>query len=135
MGRELQIWESPPLESKQFQPFKLVGAFGTCHDDITCLDWSPCGEFVAAGSRDLACHIFSGRQRAGYRAPALTGHRAPLVGCFFARRGEAATLYTVSEDGALVSGAGERLLAKEACLCCGILRPVADWVVYGVAAV
>jgi len=102
VGRELQIWESPPLESKQFQPFKLVGAFGTCHDDITCLDWSPCGEFVAAGSRDLACHIFSGRQRAGYRAPALTGHRAPLVGCFFARRGEAATLYTVSEDGALV---------------------------------
>ena len=102
VGRELQIWESPPLDSKQFQPFKLAGAFGTCHDDITCLDWSPCGEFVAAGSRDLVCHIFSGRRRAGYRAPALAGHRTPLVGCFFARRGEAAALYTVSQDGALV---------------------------------
>jgi len=118
VGKVLQIWETPATtpaaaaadgpggedgpgtrEPKRFMPFRLLAAYGTCHAPITSVEWSPDGRFLAAGSEDLACHVFSRAKLEGYKAATLTAHRTPLVGACFGRRGD--RLYTVSEDGAL----------------------------------
>ena len=34
-------------------PMQLHRTYGTCHDDITCLDWSPDSIWIAVGAKDL----------------------------------------------------------------------------------
>jgi WD40 repeat protein len=48
-------------------PMQLHRTYGGCHDDITSVDWSPCGSFIAAASKDLTVrregageHAFTG---------------------------------------------------------------------------
>ena len=90
---------------------QLYRQYGSCHADITALDWSGDGRWVAAVSKDLAARIFSLHALEGYRPPTLSGHKDTPVGVFFASRpaasgvslggSSAADLLTVSRDGAL----------------------------------
>ncbi len=34
-------------------PMQLHRTYGTCHDDITCLDWSRDSLWIAVGAKDL----------------------------------------------------------------------------------
>ena len=52
VGKLLQVWRAPAT-AKSMAPMRLHRAYGGCHDDVTCLDWSPCGQFIAVGSKDL----------------------------------------------------------------------------------
>jgi WD40 repeat protein len=58
-----QIWRTPGYE-KTMAPMQLHKAYGGCHGDITCLDWSPDGRWIAVASKDLTarrCTPFSPR--------------------------------------------------------------------------
>jgi hypothetical protein len=47
-----QVWHTPST-AKSMAPMQLHRTYGGCHDDVTCLDWSECGQFIAVGSKDL----------------------------------------------------------------------------------
>ena len=48
----VQIWHTPGV-AKVFAPMRLHRTIGSCHDDITALDWSPNSQFIAAACKDL----------------------------------------------------------------------------------
>lgn len=48
----LQVWQTPAL-AKSMSPMQLHRTYGTCHDDITCLDWSADSQWLLVGSKDL----------------------------------------------------------------------------------
>lgn len=48
----LQVWQTPSL-AKSMSPMQLHRTYGTCHDDITCLDWSSDSLWIAVGAKDL----------------------------------------------------------------------------------
>ena len=96
---------------KTTAPMQLYRQYGGCHADITALDWSQDGRWIAVVSKDLAARVFSLHALEGYRVPTLSGHKDTPVGIFFASRPAAsdislgdsspADLLTVSRDGAL----------------------------------
>ena len=96
---------------KTTAPMQLHAQYGGCHADITALDWSQDGQWVAVVSKDLAARVYSLQALAGYRVPTLAGHKDTPVGVFFANKpapsdislggDSAADLLTVSRDGAL----------------------------------
>lgn len=96
---------------KTTAPMQLYRQYGGCHADITALDWSQDGLWLAVVSKDLAARVYTLHALEGYRVPTLSGHKDTPVGVFFASRpaasgislGEssAADLLTVSRDGAL----------------------------------
>jgi periodic tryptophan protein 2 len=96
---------------KQLAPMRLHRTYGTCHDTITCLDWSADSAFITVGSRDLTARLYSLHPIPGWAPPTLAGHKAALTGVFFTGPGtqDAAALagqprvllYTASKDGAL----------------------------------
>ncbi|KAI8469923.1 MAG: WD40 repeat-like protein [Monoraphidium minutum] len=111
VGKLLQVWHTPST-AKSMAPMRLHRTYGGCHDDITALDWSPCGGFIAVASKDLTARVFSLNPIPGYVPPILAGHKDRLVGLYFtsdATQSAAALaglppahLYTVSADGALL---------------------------------
>lgn len=52
IGVHVQIWHTPGF-AKVFAPMRLHRTIGTCHDDITALDWSPNGQFIGVACKDL----------------------------------------------------------------------------------
>lgn len=66
----LQVWQTPSL-AKSMSPMQLHRTYGTCHDDITCLDWSSDSLWIAVGAKDLthrhahACGPARGRAGGG----------------------------------------------------------------------
>ena len=106
----VQIWRTPGFV-KTTAPMQLYRQYGGCHADITALDWSQDGRWVAVVSKDLAARVYSLHALEGYRVPTLSGHKDTPVGVFFASRpaasdvslggSSAADLLTVSRDGAL----------------------------------
>lgn len=107
LGKLMQIWRTPGFY-EEFAPFALVRTYASCHDTITCLDWSPDGQWLLAGSRDHTARLFLFSE--SHRLPSITlaGHRDVLVGVFFggggwSQPGDGLYLYTVSRDGALFS--------------------------------
>ena len=65
----------------------LVRTYGHCRADVTCLAWSPCGRWIAAGCKDLGTRVFSRDPLpGGYEVPTLFGHRdRPIAVAFLAR--------------------------------------------------
>ncbi len=49
------------------------------------------------GSADMSCRIYSLDPLAGFKPVTLSGHRSPIVGCFFSA--DMAKVYSVSKDG------------------------------------
>ena len=106
----LQIWKTPGFV-KTTAPMQLYRQYGGCHADVTALDWSQDGQWVAVVSKDLAARVYSLHALTGYRVPTLSGHKDTPVGVFFTNRSAAsdisidgsspADLLTVSRDGAL----------------------------------
>ena len=96
---------------KTTAPMQLHRQYGGCHADITALDWSQDGRWVAVVSKDLAARVYSLQALEGYRVPTLAGHKDTPVGVFFMHRSaasdisldgkSAADILTVSRDGAL----------------------------------
>ena len=96
---------------KMTAPMQLYRQYGGCHADITALDWSEDGRWIAVVSKDLAARVYSLHALEGYRVPTLSGHKDTPVGIFFVSGPAAsdislgdsspADLLTVSRDGAL----------------------------------
>ena len=90
---------------------QLHRQYGGCHADITALDWSQDGRWVAVVSKDLAARVYSLHALEGYRVPTLAGHKDTPVGVYFMHRpaasdisldgNSAADILSVSRDGAL----------------------------------
>lgn len=103
IGKLVQVWQTPGFK-KEFLPFQLVRTLKGCHDHVTCLDWSPDGQWILAGSKDLTARLFSLNPIDGYRPISLLGHRNALVGVFFKvakNRRDVEGAYTLSKDGAI----------------------------------
>jgi len=114
VGRLVQLWRTPAL-AKEFSPFQLLRTFAGPSEAVSCLDWSPCGGWLLAGSRDCTARLFSADPLPGFRPPTLAGHRDRVVAAFWAaaEAGEAAAeagwprappprrALTLSRDGAL----------------------------------
>ncbi|KDD74153.1 hypothetical protein H632_c1526p0, partial [Helicosporidium sp. ATCC 50920] len=107
VGRLVQVWTAPERR-KSLAPLRLHRTYGHAHADVTCLDWSPCGTWLAFGSRDLTVRVVSldpvaapgpvpkgrralkGRRAAGaapatYRPPTLGGFKEAPAGVWFCR--------------------------------------------------
>eukprot|EP01018_Ginkgo_biloba_P039807 Gb_23048 [translate_table: standard] len=108
LGKLIQVWRTPGFR-KEFVPFELVRSLPGCHDSVTTLDWSPDGQWILAGSKDLTARLFSSSTIEGYRPFCLLGHRDVLVGVFFTvektgrNAGRVNGAYTISKDGAIFS--------------------------------
>lgn len=95
-GKQLHVWVAPGA-SKQFAPMRRHRKYVGHYNDLTCLCWSHDSRFIATGSADNTCRVFSRDPIEGYVPVALTAHRDRIVGLFFAKGGM--DLYTVSRDG------------------------------------
>ncbi len=80
--RPAQVWRTPGFE-KQMSPMQLHRTYGGCHADITRIDWSACGRFLAAASKDLTARVFSLDPIPGYQPATLAGHKEALAAVFF----------------------------------------------------
>jgi periodic tryptophan protein 2 len=110
VGRLVQVWRRPEAD-KSVAPFALHRTYGHAHADITCLDWSADSCWLAAGGKDLMVRVWSLQPIAGYKPPALGGHKEAPVAVHFAGAGaadaarllgkEPVALYSVARDGAL----------------------------------
>lgn len=99
----VQVWCTPSLYRKEFSPLTLHKTFGGVSDDVTCLAWSFDGSVLAGGCKDSNIRVWI---LAGKLEPVtLFGHRRPIVALFFMNdsQHEFLTLYSISEDGAIVS--------------------------------
>ena len=99
-GKLLQIWDCDVKAKKTFAPLRLHVTHGSCHDDITSVCWHSGGKWLAVGSKDLACHVFSRDKIKDFKGTVLTGHRDRLIMAQFLHN--AGTLYTLSTDGKLL---------------------------------
>lgn len=103
VGKSVQVWRMPAFR-KEFMPFELVRNLTGCNDALTCLDWSPDGNWIIAGSKDLCVRIFCVKIVENYRPVKLLGHRDVVVGAFFrVSKGVVDGAYSVSKDGAIFS--------------------------------
>ena len=95
-GRKLQIWRTPTLDHT-FSAFELLRTLTGHFDDVTCIDWSPTGRYVATGSKDMTVRIYSREPVPGFVPVTLSGHRDHIVAVFFA---DADVVYSAARDGA-----------------------------------
>ncbi|CAB9497819.1 Periodic tryptophan protein 2 homolog [Seminavis robusta] len=105
-GKHVQVWLPPNHHRKEFAPMVLHRTYTGQSDDITCLTWSPDSSVLLAGSRDCTARIWTVNTTRGYEPSTLSGHKTPLVGVFVASSSthdRIQTVFTISEDGALVS--------------------------------
>lgn len=108
VGKLLQIWRAPGFK-KEFAPFQLVRTFASCHDTVTCVDWSSDSQWVIVGSKDLTVRLFCIHKLENHNPVVLMGHRDVISGVFLKvesngnNKGKVVGAYTVARDGALYS--------------------------------
>ncbi|KAJ1730384.1 U3 snoRNP protein, partial [Coemansia biformis] len=98
LGRSIQVWRSPGY-TREFAPFELHRSFSGHYDDITHISWSPDSRFFLTSSKDMTTKVYSVDPVEGFRPTTLSGHRATVVGAWFAK--DMSAIYTVSMDGAV----------------------------------
>lgn len=123
VSRLLQVWLTPGVH-KVLAPWQLHRTYGHSHGDVTALDWSEDGRFLAAASKDVACRIFTLDPVPGFTPPTLAGHKDVPVAVFFLGQalqsaaqvttGQAVQLVTVSRDGALFMWAAKAVQPAKA---------------------
>ncbi|KAL0547504.1 hypothetical protein IC582_017440 [Cucumis melo] len=101
-GKLVQIWRAPGFR-KEFFPFELVRTFSDCHDKVTALDWSPDGNYLLAGSKDLTARLLIVKKLGGikYKPQLFLGHRDSIVGSFFGtnkKTNKVEKVYTITRD-------------------------------------
>ncbi|KAG6606783.1 Periodic tryptophan protein 2, partial [Cucurbita argyrosperma subsp. sororia] len=101
-GKLVQIWRSPGFK-KEFFPFELVRTFADCNDKVTALDWSPDGNYLLAGSKDLTVRLLFVKKISGikYKPHLFLGHRDSIVGSFFGtnkKTNKVVKAYTITRD-------------------------------------
>lgn len=97
-GNKVQVWEAPKLV-RQMAPFHLRRTFTGHHDVVTCIAWSPSGEYVATGSRDATVRIHAAARLPGFVPVTLSGHRGEVVRVSFF---DSASIWSVSRDGGVL---------------------------------
>jgi periodic tryptophan protein 2 len=117
-GKHLQVWRTPSLE-REFCPFSLHRTYTGHYEEVTCLDWSPSGAYVATGSADLSARIYSLHPTPGFIPVTLGGHRESVVGVFFAEEGK---VYTVARDGTVVAWGWQELPEASAAAAAALRR-------------
>ena len=132
VGRLVQVWTAPlapsaprdagapappPPPAKVPSPLALHRTYGHCSGEVTCLCWSPCGHWLAGGSRDLTVRVWSldpirfpENENAGPAArrwrtlrfvpPTLAAHKEPPVAVCFAEGASAQAPLGAEEGGA-----------------------------------
>ncbi|KAI7832049.1 quinon protein alcohol dehydrogenase-like superfamily [Kickxella alabastrina] len=77
LGRHIEVWRSPGYTR----------------------DWSPDSRFFLTSGKDMTTKVFSVDPIEGFTATTMSGHRAVVVGAWFAK--DMRAIYTVSSDGAV----------------------------------
>ncbi|KAJ2781926.1 U3 snoRNP protein [Coemansia javaensis] len=98
LGHGVQVWRSPGY-TREFAPFELHRSYPGHYDDITHISWSPDSRFFLTSSKDMTTRVCSVDPVEGFQPTTLSGHRATVVGAWFAR--DMGAIYTVSMDGAV----------------------------------
>ncbi|KAH7277624.1 hypothetical protein KP509_39G059700 [Ceratopteris richardii] len=108
VGKLLQIWRTPGFKA-EFSPFQHVRSFASCHDTITCVDWSPDSQWLIVGSKDLSARLFCIHNIEKYSPVVLMGHKDVIHGVYFQVKAHHTSenrvigAYSVSRDGAVFS--------------------------------
>eukprot|EP01028_Stygiella_incarcerata_P001963 TRINITY_DN1366_c0_g2_i1.p1 TRINITY_DN1366_c0_g2~~TRINITY_DN1366_c0_g2_i1.p1 ORF type:complete len:905 (+),score=227.46 TRINITY_DN1366_c0_g2_i1:35-2716(+) len=109
-GRNVQVWKVPPPRI-QFAPFLLHRTFSAFGDNVTSVDWSSCGEYIVAGSRDMSVRVFTLAMRKDFVVPLLSGHKSGVVGVSFGKTIDC--IWSVSEDGTLIEWHRDEVESEE----------------------
>ena len=105
-GKHVQVWMAPNHRRKEFAPLVLHRTYTGFSDDVTCLAFSPDSSVLLAGSRDCTARLWTVHTTHGFEPVTLSAHKTPLVAAYFASSSSTHRIdeiYTISEDGALVS--------------------------------
>ncbi|MES1911582.1 MAG: hypothetical protein MHM6MM_003994 [Cercozoa sp. M6MM] len=98
VDRRVELWKAPPLVAC-FSPFEQLRVMGGHSARVTCLDWSPCGQWLLTGAKDMTVRVLS-RTRLGkdaYSPIVLQAHRDVIRGAYWSHDGQA--IFTVTFDG------------------------------------
>ncbi|EME32161.1 transducin family protein / WD-40 repeat family protein [Galdieria sulphuraria] len=101
VGKEVQIWQVPQRPYPEYSAFMLVRKYTGFREEVTCIDWSPNGMFIAAGSKDLSVRIFSFPQMEGFLPVSLTGSKEKIVSVRFSA--DSRRLMIFGRDGLLLN--------------------------------
>ncbi|KAF5739113.1 Periodic tryptophan protein 2-like protein [Tripterygium wilfordii] len=101
-GKLVQIWRSPGFKKEVFA-FELVRTLADGEDKVTALEWSPDGNYLLVGSKDLTARLFNVNKVKGVSSkPHLfLGHRDTVIGCFFGvdkKTNRVDKAYTITRD-------------------------------------
>lgn len=104
-GKHVQVWATPDLRRKEFAPLTLHRTYTGHASEVTCLDWSPDSTVLCGGSRDCTVRLWTRDTVADYEPLTLSSHRRAIVGVWLEANAaqKIETVYTLSEDGALVT--------------------------------
>lgn len=100
VGRLVQVWRLPGAQRKEWMAFELAATMAAAGaaDTVSCLEWSPCGRYIATGSPDMVVRVLA-VDGSAERAAEATGHRHTVMGVHWAADGR--TLWTVGREGSL----------------------------------
>mmetsp|Transcript_8074 Transcript_8074/g.17203 ORF Transcript_8074/g.17203 Transcript_8074/m.17203 type:complete len:927 (-) Transcript_8074:65-2845(-) len=123
-GKHVQVWLTPGVR-REFAPMVLHKTYTGLVADVTTLDWSSDSSVLLAGGKDCQARVWTVDTVKDYEPWMFIGHKKPVVGVhfedrnrntdrnhFFAGNGNTgstlagklvARLYTVSEDGVIVT--------------------------------
>lgn len=101
--------------------FVLLKSYTLHYDDITSLNWSPCGDYILSTSKDMSSRMYMVKNlyekiidqevpantemeetlednKSNFKGAILTGHKDVVIAAYFYN----GFIYTVSKDGALL---------------------------------
>lgn len=99
---QFQVWHTPG-RAREFAPFILHRTYGSHHDSILKLQWSPDGRFLTSCSKDNTLRVWALESRdiqgaTPFVSSTLSGHRDSVVGAFWGAE-DGSKIYSVARDG------------------------------------
>uniref|UniRef100_A0A7S4AGE9 Small-subunit processome Utp12 domain-containing protein n=2 Tax=Pseudo-nitzschia australis TaxID=44445 RepID=A0A7S4AGE9_9STRA len=131
-GKHVQVWLAPNHLRKEFAPLVLHRTYTGQSGDTTHVEWSEDSSVILATSKDCTVRIWTVHTTRRFQPVTLSGHKTPVVGAYFdykevedtdansnrnnngigigigigakkRRRRVIDSVYTMSQDGALVT--------------------------------